>query len=694
MHRIAVASVFLLVALPARGAEPPPNVILFMADDMGMGDTSAYQDITGNADDVQIATPGMEKLAGMGVRFTDAHSTSTRCTATRYGLITGRYPFRNRLKQFVLFGNQGDPMIEEGRPTLATLFRDSGYTTGLVGKWHVGLRYRNHHGLPAAAFEDAHFSMPMHTTPLDHGFDMAKFTSRSHGTSGPGGRRKNGPEQKAGPGHIDGRKIVGATGKGRELFSEGPNAYVLTELGGRHSDNAIAFLDEANTAKKPFFLYYPSNSNHGPYTPDTDIDGKPVAGAARTKSGDPMDARHDFIYENDVALGRLIDYLEATDDPRREGAKLIENSIVIFTADNGAEIQSKVATGPFRSNKGSVYEGGHRVAFLVAWPKGGLKPGTTNHTLTGHQDLFATFAEILGKPLPDLQAGEKGAEDSFSVLAAWRGEEMTWRPPVFFNDHKEAKQDPAAMAIRADDITHSGKKFEGKWKLFFNANLGRFGKAEPGELYDLATDPKEENNRIEEADLQPVVVALTELAEEHRNACGHRFTDFVPAKRITLDFVNDADLRSKFEGKSGPLKLEIGGGAATMTMSGLGPKQGAPPRAFSFNPRGMGITGGQVEQVDSGEEFHFSFDKDVLIESAAIVAGNGVTGGNYRVGDHKPLAIYCVDGDNDSKEQHGILSDIGVLKAGQKLILDSSPHLGVEAKGRWRLQGLTLRVLD
>ena len=161
---------------------PTPNIIFFMADDMGLGDTSAYQDFTGNANDVQVSTPSMERLARLGVRFTDAHTPSSRCTGTRYGLLTGRYPWRNRMKHWVLFGSQGDPMIEADRPTLATLLKGRGYATAMVGKWHVGLRYRQSDGSPASEWTDADLTQPLLDTPIDHGFDFARFTSRSHGT--------------------------------------------------------------------------------------------------------------------------------------------------------------------------------------------------------------------------------------------------------------------------------------------------------------------------------------------------------------------------------------------------------------------------------------------------------------------------------------------------------------------------------
>ena len=263
-------------------SSPRPNVIVMMADAMGLGDTSAYQDFTGNSDADQLHTPSMERLANSGIRFTDAHTPSSRCTLTRYSLMTGRYSWRNRLKHFVLFGVQGDPMIERDRPTLATLFQSQGYSTGIVGKWHIGLRYRQADGRPAAAWEDADLTQPLFDGPIDHGFEFVRVTSRSHGTSGPDAgattarkRQRNSPQQSIGPGHIHGRQVVSATGRGKELFSEGANAYVLSKLGSRHSDHAMQFLVDREFTK-PFFLYYACNSNHSPYTPDVGVGGKPV----------------------------------------------------------------------------------------------------------------------------------------------------------------------------------------------------------------------------------------------------------------------------------------------------------------------------------------------------------------------------------------------------------------------------------
>ncbi len=649
-----------------------------MADDMGMGDTSAYQDHTGNADEVQLHTPHMERLARMGIRFTDAHTPSSRCSPTRYSLLTGRYAWRNRLKHWVLFGAQGDPMIEADRPTIAML-KEHGYATGMVGKWHVGLRYRRADGAPAAGWDDADLTKPLHTTPLDHGFDFARFTSRSHGTSGPDSestKRKKGK----GPGHVHGREVVAATGEGKRLSTDGPNAYTLTKLGSRHSDHAMAFVEASK--EKPFFLYYAANANHGPYTPDKAIDGVPVSGGSRTKSGAPMDARYDYIFENDVALGRLLDWLENTDDPRNSGNELSANTLVIFTSDNGAEIKSKTATGPYRSNKGSVYEGGHRVPFIAAWPEGGVgdgdttSSGQTNAFAISLTDLFATIAAILEVALPDVSSGEKGAEDSFNILPALRGELPPQRPPLFFNDHSEAKRDRAACALRVDSPTIDGTPFPGQWKLFFDAQLIRQGIANPVELYNLAKDPQETTNLLGESNWEPLAAYLTVQARRHRNAGGHHLAKHARHPLVIYDWIQGGlDAVSK---ANGAVRL-------TITHEGKGP--------LATSPEGLGIQSGESISVDSGEALLLQFDQDVLIESVTLKAGDGHCGGFYQLGKGAPLAIYCIDADNDANDQSGVLSDLGVLPKGQILRLDSSPHFGVEVPGAWHLQRLCVRPM-
>lgn len=704
-------------SLCASSLEPPPNVVLMLADDMGMGDSSAYQDFTGNADEAQLYTPQMERLARMGVCFTDAHTPASRCTPTRYSLLTGRYPWRSRLKWWVLFGAQGDPLIEADCPTIASMLRNHGYRTGMVGKWHLGLRYRRSDGSPAAGWEDADLAQPLHTSPLDHGFDFARFTSRSHGTSGPdaGGanaKKRNTPRQKVGPGHIHGRMAVSALGNGKQLASAGPDAYVLSKLGGRHSDHALDFLKRhlANEMdrQKSFFLYYAANSNHSPYTPDERVGGKIVDGAARTVDGKPMDKRHDFIYENDVALGRMLDWLKTADDPRRPGKKLNQNTLVIFTSDNGAEKNSNIATGPFRSNKGSCYEGGHRVPFLASWPAGGVgngdenTAGLSNDSAIGLQDIYATLAEILGNELPNLREGEKGAEDSASILKALQGRDFQRPFPLFFSDHKEAKDDPAVLAMRADNLWVDGEFFAGQWKIFFDAGLIRAGTATPYELYNLSHDPKETTNLIARPKLQPLVQHLEETAIRHRNAGGHRLARFSSKDRFIFDWTKAKKppqyLAQNLQGKSDAaanFSIRIVKPRLAVQVTGVRGSEILRGTGFAWSPRGLGFLDNPLRRIENDRGLLISFDRDVLIESVGIAIGNaGQCGGFYQMGNSAPMAVYCMDADNDSKSQHGILSDLGVLKAGKSLRLDSAPHFGVEPAGQWRLCRLAVQLLD
>ena len=668
-----------------------PNVILFMADDMGMGDSSAYQFYTKNSDDQQVHTPAMQRLANMGMLFTDAHAPSSRCTPTRYGLLTGRYPWRARMKHWVLFGVQGDPLIEEDRPTLASLFRSQGYATAMVGKWHLGLRYTQSNGKPAAGWEDADLSKDIFDGPCDHGFDYARFTSRSHGTSGPDagttnvrtGKNKKGdrntPTQPIGPGHIHNRRVIGATGNEKKLIDSGVHAYDLHDLGRRHSDHAIEFLNQhlrnRSSSFDPFFLYYPSNSNHGPYTAAKEIGGMKIRGASRMVSGKTASARLDYIYENDVALGRLLDYLEQTQDPRRPSKRLIDNTLIIFTSDNGAEVSSKTATGPVRSNKGSCYEGGHRVPFIVSWPEekvgngDGESAGKTSSELIGLQDLYATFANILGVRLPDLRNGEKGAEDSFNIFPAWQGKSLPSRP-MFYNDHKEGANG-AACAMRIDEPRIGGQMVQGKWKIFFDDSLLRYGKAKPTELFELSSDPMESRNRLNEDSIQPLIQKLISTARLHRNGGGHRMIPIVPKKRFQFDWRKPLPVPTPLT-----LFVSVKGGQAIRDGNGLG------------------IDGHGSPRIEPGEALAIRFQSDVLIESIGISAGiGGSCGGSYRMGNRAPLAIYCTDADQDAKDQTGIISDLGILKKGEMLVLDPKPHFGVESPGSWKLQSLVVRPL-
>jgi arylsulfatase A-like enzyme len=283
---------------------------------------------------------------------------------------------------------------------------------------------------------------------------------------------------------------------------------------------ARQFLTEHMAGKEsrqqPFFLYYACHSNHTRHTTCKQLAGIPVAGQGR-----PAGRRSDFIYENDVVLGQLLKFLETEQDPRRPGSMLMENTLVIFTSDNGAENTSKTATGPVRSNKGSVYEGGHRIPLIVAWQQGGVgdadssTPGRTSRFPVGLVDLFASFAELV-----DVAAGKTGGEDSHSILPVLRGEEPAGRPPLVHHDHKQGgdggARDPRAawLAIRVDNPVVDEVTIPGQWKLLVDDGLLREGKVQPRELYELKSDLAEITNRIQEPALAPLVKQLSEQIKQ------------------------------------------------------------------------------------------------------------------------------------------------------------------------------------
>ena len=716
---IALALTFLagLTSLADHPApdNPLPNILVMLADDMGMGDSSAYQDVTGNSDKQQINTPAMAKLARMGVRFTDAHAPSSRCSPTRYSLLTGRYAWRSRLKWWVLFGAQGDPLIEPGRPTLATRLREAGYHTGMVGKWHVGLRYRQTDGRPAAAWKDADLRQPLYDCPLDHGFDYAAYTSRSHATSGPDDRyqnkkrsKRNKPDQTVGPGHLIGRYAAAASQRGRQLIEEGLHPFRLTELGGYHSDNALRFLQnhtgQKETLKRPFFLYYASNANHGPYTPDDAIGGVSIKGQGANMQGEPMGLRYDYIFENDVALNRIINFLETTDDPRRPGHKLVSNTLMLFTSDNGAEIVAKSATGPFRSNKGSTYEGGHRVPFILSWPQGHIgdgdpnTPGKTNRRLVGLQDLYATAEAIITKGRKASRKDPVGGEDSYSLFDSLAERGIANRA-MFFNDHKESK-DAAVCAFRINNPSVKGAVWPGQWKLFFDAGLLRHGEPNPIELYRLDKDPREQVNLIQQASLQTLVQELMQQALSIRTAGSHHRSHLGANNRVLF-----GPQGKRFDAKTNQafvatwrIKKERSVAHLTIperpllgTIQAFSPTQ--TPVPLLSNQDGLAIETNDSSFIDGGEQLAITFNKDVLVEYVSLESKGGSCGGTYQVGAGPEIQLYCLDEDIDDRDQSGITSDLGYLGAGETLALKSAPYLGVESPGAWRLKNLSVRVL-
>jgi len=395
----------------------PPNILIILADDLGYGDVQCYNPQRG-----KIPTPHIDRLATEGMRFTDGHSSSGVCSPSRYALLTGRYHWRSRLQQGIV-PVWGAPLIAPDRLTVAGLAKQHGYTTACIGKWHLGRDWpiteaqRAHFtgfggkagggGQVSTTVTDAHrvtwrdvFSQPIPGGPTTRGFDTY------FGTDVP-----NWPPYC----FIENDRTVGIPSellpaeklRTNQASLQGPALEnwqleaILPTLG----DRAVDFLRRQAQAKQPFLLYLPLTSPHTPLAVNRQWLGK---------SG--LNLYADLVMETDAVVGRVLEALRETG--------VAENTFVLFTSDNGCapyigapELEAKghFPSGPLRGYKGSVFEGGHRIPFVVRWP-GVVRPGTVCDQLVHHTDLIATVAEILRTKLPDT-----AGEDSFSLVPLLKG---------------------------------------------------------------------------------------------------------------------------------------------------------------------------------------------------------------------------------------------------------------------------------
>ena len=459
-----------LASLAFSAQTPPkhPNILFILADDMGVGDVSAL-----NPKSIW-RTPNIDRLAREGRIFTDAHSSSGVCTPTRYTLLTGRYSWRSKLKRGVLQGYSAS-LIEPRRLTLPEFLRAQGYATAMFGKWHLGLDWVRNGPKP----ENVDYTKPLGGGPTAHGFDRFLGISASldmppyvwiandRVTAAPAGTVGDSPAPRlwrAGP--------IGADFKMEDVQS-------------RLVKETSAYLAERAKARdgKPFFVYLALAAPHTPTLPT-----KEFAGKTPTQYGD-------FVLQIDADVGRLLDTLE------QHG--LAKTTLVIFTTDNGYAPAGNIprlqnfghdSSAGFRGAKADVFEGGHRVPFIVRWP--GVTPaGTRSDHLIGQLDFFATCAEMLGAKIPG-----DAAEDSVSILALLRGQGGTGAARESLVNHSASGE----FAIR-----------EGKWKLLLCPGSGGWSpptkmpspwtQAEPDDftglppyqLYDLSADSAETKNLVD-----------------------------------------------------------------------------------------------------------------------------------------------------------------------------------------------------
>jgi arylsulfatase A len=452
-----------------------PNIIHILCDDLGYGDVQCL-----NAQG-KIPTPHMDRLAKGGMIFTDAHTSSSVCTPTRYSLLTGRYNWRSPMKKGVLNGFS-PRLIEPDRLTVAAFLKQQGYTTACIGKWHLGMDWpRENNGATSDTPGGIEYSRPITNGPTALGFhhffgisaslDMPPFV------------------------FIENDRVTELPTVEKTWMRKGPAAAgfeaidVLPVLTRKATDFIAARSDEAKQGK-PFFLYLPLASPHTPILPTKEWQGK---------SG--LNDYADFVMQTDATVGAVLDALEKSG--------LTENTLVILTSDNGcspaAEFPKLLAKGhnpsaSFRGHKADIFEGGHRVPYLVHWPAR-VKPGTRSDQIIGLTDLFATCADILGVKLPD-----NTAEDSASILPALTGETTK----------------PIHDAIVHHSVNGSFSIRQGNWKLILCSGSGGWSdpkpnslaaeKLPPVQLYDLSKDIAETRNV--QAENPEVVTRLTRLLEK------------------------------------------------------------------------------------------------------------------------------------------------------------------------------------
>lgn len=484
--KIEIMKSFLMLMLAAVAASilgesaagKAPNIVFVLADDLGYGDIRCLNPAHG-----KIATPHADRLAAQGMTFTDAHSGSALCTPTRYGILTGRYAWRTRLQAGVL-GPFDLPLIAAGRLTVPRLLAKSGYQTACFGKWHLGWNW------PRDG-KKVLFDRPIVEGPTTRGFHYY------FGTDVP-----NYPPF----GFIENDRLVAqptAWFKGdSKMFLGFPGAIVpgwqFDQILPKLTQQVVQYIGRRAADKKPFFLYFALTSPHEPIAPSL---------AFRGKSG--INPVGDFIMETDWALGQV---LRALDE---QG--LAENTLVIFTADNGhgpgTGLQPLLDAGHwpsqrFRGYKSDIWEGGHRIPFLARRP-GVVKPGARCDQLICLTDLMATCAELVGARLPD-----NAGEDSISLLPAFEG----------------ATRGPRHEAV----VHHSGGgRFslrQGKWKLELCPGSGNnkgLPTSDPSDskaiklglpavqLYDMSRDDTEKINV--EKEHPEIVRRLTALLEHYVN---------------------------------------------------------------------------------------------------------------------------------------------------------------------------------
>ena len=486
-----------------------PNIVLILADDLGYGDVGCYNP------ESKVPTPRLNQLASQGMRFTDAHSSSTVCTPTRYSLMTGRMCFRTGYRG-VFTGVGGPCLIEPERVTIAEMLKSAGYATAMYGKWHIGLTAYDSDGKPihkggVQNVKRIDYDRAIDGGPVDHGFDYFYGTACCPTTDWLYAYIENNRFPVPPVGTID--KSPYPKNAYTNDFRPGWAAknFDASEVDMVFLEKSRAFMREhvKTNPGKPFFLFHSMQAVHLPSIPTKQFRGKTAAGP-----------HGDFIYQMDWIVGALMDELD--------GLGIADNTLVIFCSDNGPEVPTVLhmrknhrhdGARPWRGVKRDQWEGGHRTPFIVRWPAK-VKAGATCDQLLNLTDLFATCAAIIAAEVPN-----DAAEDSYDMLPALLVEaEEQIRPYMISQTISNA------LAIRRGQwkyLDHKGSggnnyNREGDWGMKPYA-LPDTDPDAPGQLYNLANDPGETTNLyIKHPDVVAELKALLEQSKARGRSAPER----------------------------------------------------------------------------------------------------------------------------------------------------------------------------
>ncbi len=472
---------FALLLGASSEAKQPPNIVLILADDLGYGDVSCYNDRSA------VRTPNIDRLAREGMLFTDAHSPCTVCTPTRYSLMTGQMAFRIPNGGTVFTGVGGPSLISADRLTLPEMLQENGYATACVGKWHIGLTFHDAEGHVVRtngvdAVRQVDFSRRIDGGPVDHGFDSFFGTACCPTTDWlyafiEDDRIKVPPTQLLDRSTLPKHPYANDCRTG--LIA--PD-FPMEEVDLVFLERSRAFLKQhvQTSPDRPFFLFHSTQAVHLPSFAAKQFQGKSSAGP-----------HGDFILELDHVVGELLTTLDELG--------VADNTIVIFTSDNGPEVTSVVhmrkdhqhdGARPWRGVKRDNWEGGHRIPMLVRWP-GKVPADLRSAQLTSLTDVMATMADML-----DVQLPANCAEDSFSMLPAWLDENHPQiRPHLLTQAFAGAK----TLAIRRGNWKYIDHPGSGGNRYDNNPELKPFALPDsapnaPAQLYDLSADPGETDN--------------------------------------------------------------------------------------------------------------------------------------------------------------------------------------------------------